>query len=172
MLTRQRRWAVCALLLGLAASGLVLAAGGSARALWSDDGLFYQPRLRELELGRAYGFAPGTTPWRDAALPESLDPEDLGSGRASPGALLLALAAALGLEAALGSDSWELSLRVADAFADETTGALLAWGFQDDAVAGADWRLSMRRGETGWRATALSARWHCRRGVSAEGLCL
>ncbi|MDQ3459122.1 MAG: hypothetical protein M3498_07465 [Deinococcota bacterium] len=168
-------WARVAVLLVVLWAPLVMASGQgdslATGAWWQEDGLLWQPRLAELEPARDYGFEPGSTAWQEAELPEALRE----GGWASPGALLLAAVRELALESSLGIDTWELTLRVleaADEAADEAAGVVLEWGFKDDAVAGSDWRLAMRRGGEGWRATGLERRFHCRRGVSAGGLCL
>jgi hypothetical protein len=152
----------------LVLTGLLVLGMGISGPAWDEDSLLWQPRLEELiELGRDYGFEPGSTPWEEANLPDALVEERW----QDPGASLLALAEALGLEHHLGIDTWEVTLRVLETAEDRAVGVVLEWGFLDDAVAGADWRVLLERDEAGWRALELARRFHCRRGVS-EGLCL
>lgn len=98
---------------------------------------------------------------------------------ATPGELLVALVDEWNVGDELGGDTWELTVRVfvegpeavAPTEADVATGAVLLWGFADDAVAGEDRRLELRRGDDGWYVASGEARFHCRRGVS-DDLCV
>jgi hypothetical protein len=138
--------------------------------LWDERGLAVQPRMAELvRASREYGFKPATTPWQDEAIGHL--------GRVTwdePGIALQEVAQALRLYEFLGLDTWEVTHRLYldEDREDRAVGVLLSWGFKDDAVAGADYRATFTRWEGGWQLEALERRFHCRRGVSAEGLCL
>lgn len=141
--------------------------------MWSVEGLSVQPRLSELQrrVPSELGYAPGTTSWRRA---RAEIPAELGAPRSrvrDAGVLLDSLARALGWNEALGSDVWEQTrrLRQEDGGA---VGVVLLWGFLDDALVGHDFRVAMRRGERGWYVEDIEERFQCRRGVSADGLCL
>jgi len=66
---------------------------------------------------------------------------------------------------------WEQTTRVFVDGSDGATGVVLQWGLLDDAVAGRDYRVSMRRAADMWRVERVEQRFHCRRGVSALGRC-
>jgi hypothetical protein len=144
---------------------------------WSAAGLEYQPRLSALRAATPdeMGWEPGTTPWRPAEL--AIPPEftraaaEQGAGFDSPGELLARLGDALGLAGPVGEDTWELSLRVLPVSEDEATGMILLWGFKDDAVAGGDYRVHLARVDGRWYAERMEQRFHCRRGVTEDGLC-
>ena len=56
---------------------------------------------------------------------------------------------------------------------DDAIGVILNWGLQDDSVAGHDFRIHMRRdADGGWMVERLEERFHCARGVTADGLCI
>lgn len=121
------------------------------------------------------GFEPGTTPWEETPVPDGF-----GEGQAaydSAGALLTALAEDLAAQQ-LGGDVWEVTTRVlfdppeAGLDAEAATGAILQWGFLDDAVAGSDHRVALRRGDDGWFVASAEQRSRCARGVSDDGLCV
>lgn len=140
---------------------------------WSAEGLVEQPRLAEYAPGaRAAGLDPGTSQWRAAglALPQRFAEPGVAGGRwESPGALLAALLSELGLADRLGLDVWETTTRVLFTQEDEATGVVLLWGLKDDAIAGTDLRVRLRRVPAGWMVTALEERHHCRRGVTGDG---
>lgn len=134
---------------------------------WYDD-LFLQPRLLAYaRAASAYGFAAGTTPWRALPLDEE---QHRWAGFASPSELLAAFAQEH-VAMSLGTEEFEAvtRLQIDD---DKALGALLLWGYRDDALAGRDYKLEMLRDATGWRLVVLEERYHCRRGVSETGLCL
>lgn len=134
---------------------------------WHDD-LFTQPRmLAYSRLAASYGFRPGTTPWRTSTGMPTPTP---GDPFVSPAAILSDFVTKQ-VTAGLGTDLWEVVSRLQYAN-DKTTGAVLVWGFQDDALAGMDYRLTMVSHDHGWHLVAVDERFHCRRGVSERGLCL
>lgn len=135
-------------------------------SLWDEEGLLWQPRLEELMAARDFGFEPGSSPWDSASVPEGFR----GGRWNSPGDLLFDLVRDLGYDNTLGVHTWEVTTR---AFIENGTayGAILLWGFQDDAVAGEDMRVTLQEDGSGWYVSGLERRYHCRRGVS-EGLCL
>jgi hypothetical protein len=139
--------------------------------LWSRDGLAAQPRLDELvqRIPPDLGWEPATTPWHAARRDA---PEELQTvGAESPGDLLYRLAVAWDWAASLGRDVWEHTLRIHQADDEHAVGAVLAWGLQDDALAGSDLRVQMRREGAAWRIIAIEERHHCARGVTGDGLC-
>ena len=76
-----------------------------------------------------------------------------------------------GWSESLGESVWEQTARVWTDGPDTAVGILMQWGFQDDAIAGRDFRISMRRVQAEWRVDRIEERYHCRRRVSAAGLC-
>ncbi len=46
------------------------------------------------------------------------------------------------------------------------------WGFKDDSVAGADYRIIIDEGDKLYRIKSVENRHHCRRGVTENNLCL
>jgi hypothetical protein len=111
--------------------------------------------------------APETGDWAPRDVPEGYD-EAAGPAFDSPGELVLALAAER-YASTLGLD-WEVATRVLLG-ADETTamGMILAWEFDDDAIAGRDIRLSMVRDDEGsWYVRTMEERIHCRRALDDE----
>lgn len=115
-------------------------------------------------------FEPGTTPWRDEAVPAAFT--DGGDRFDAPGALMVALAERLGAAEGLGTESWEVALRVLSPEGGRRArGALLLWGFRDDSVAGTDLRVQLRRDSSGWYVRSAETRERCWRGVSDE-LCV
>lgn len=140
---------------------------------WSREGLEAQERLEVLRQRTPpeLGFDPGTTPWRPARLP--VEPGAVDALRAAtPGALLALVVERIGWNDGLGGEVWEQTLRVWSGAPGEAVGVVLRWGLQDDAVAGHDLRVHTREGADGWAVTGIEERFHCARGVTAEGLCL
>jgi hypothetical protein len=141
-----------------------------AARMWDRAGLEAQPRMGEYQrvMPSALGHKAGSSDWRE--LP--LDDEIAELEAATPGRLLDRLALELGDVDLLGTDVWEMTLRILQSREDVAEGIILFWGFQDDAIAGRDLKVAMRlRGDL-WRAEALQERFQCRRGVTGEGLCL
>lgn len=150
---------------------------GATRAeLWSDDGLATQDRMEQLrEEARQSDMAqePESTPWKDSEreVPEELAGPD-GDGAQTPGALLFELASELRMSAGLGAEVWEQTVRVLSENDDEAVGVIMQWGFKDDSLAGSDLRVQMERGQERWFVAEMEERFHCRRGVTDDGLCL
>jgi hypothetical protein len=147
----------------------------AAMPLWDREGVAAQPRMAELQLRtpRELGYAPGTTPWRAAGIevpPRFRSPS--AAGAATPGALVTALALPLGWMDPLGEEVWEQTTRVWLEGEDAAVAVVLRWGLKDDALAGHDHRVHMRRGGEGWYIERMEERFHCRRGVTAEDLCI
>jgi hypothetical protein len=113
----------------------------------------------------ALGYMPGTTPW----APLSNEVETLEA--ASPGSLLMRVISSQQWGDVLGDAVWEQTTRVLADDNGTATGVVLQWGFMDDAVAGRDFRVSMRRTGTVWKVEGIERRFHCQRGVSAGGQC-
>ena len=109
----------------------------------------------------------GTTPWRvvDSASAGAPPPA------ATPGGLLLATIAARGWADSLGDAVHEETIRIWSDSDDVAIGIVLLWDFMDDAVAGHDFRVSMRRTPAGWTAERVEERYHCRRRITAQALC-
>lgn len=180
-MTEWTRWArapsllLTALLLGVSGCGPVeeKEAERPSSLEWTEEGLYEQPRLQALREGvpESLEYEPGTTSWRPAAaspVHRSLairTPE-------TPGELLAQVALARGFPDLLGEGAWEQTMRIWSSEEGEAVGVVLQWGLLDDAVAGRDLRVTMRRVERAWEVVGLEERFHCRRGVSPEGLCL
>ncbi|MEW6524600.1 MAG: hypothetical protein AB1445_13820 [Bacillota bacterium] len=143
-------------------------------AQWSVDALDYQPRMAELARhAREAGFEPGTTSWRPSRLELPGEFTRQGSTWQSPGALVSGMVNALSLSDLLGQDVWEVTLRVLMSGPNEATGMIMVWGFQDDSVAGRDYRLLLRQEQGRWYVVDAQERDHCVRGVTREcDLCI
>lgn len=138
---------------------------------WEDAELETQPHMELLIEGTDADA--GTTDWRtsERQLPETLtDPEE-GDELAEPGAVLRAVAAELAAVDGLGREFSETTMRV-DHHYDGATGVILVWGLRDDATVGRDYRVEMRQVDGDWHVESLDERFHCRRGVTDDGLCL
>lgn len=133
---------------------------------WDEDDLFHQPRMQEFKaLAREYGFLPRSTAWQ----PTDLDPLNLSSG--TPGELLAAFTLHL-INERLCLECLDVTVRTLKIRPDQALGAILVWGFEDDSVLGADFRVTMALVEAeDWRVTRVEQRFHCARGGSEE-LCL
>ena len=134
---------------------------------WSREALDVQPEMAMLQLRSpgATGYKPGTTVW--APLPI-----DVQAGEASsPGELLMAVISSQHWADVLGEAVWEQTTRVLVDDSGVATGVVLQWGLMDDAVAGRDFRVSMRRTGNRWKSEGVERRFHCRRGVSTDGQC-
>lgn len=140
--------------------------------IWSDEGLFVQPRMHQLEQHEYW--EPETTSWRESEreLPQRFDLDARGQGASSPGQLTVELVEELRLAEMLGLDIWEVTTRVSQND-DRATGAIMQWGWKDDAIAGGDFRVEMRRVDDRWYVERLEERFHCRRGITDGGdLCV
>ncbi len=116
------------------------------------------------------GWEPGTTGWAPYEVPEAVKgPYD------TPGAVVAALATETGAPL-LGVEQWETTIRVLldDDDPDLAYGAVLGWGFLDDAVVGRDIRITLTRTDDDrWLPGGAEQRQHCLRGVSDDGeLCV
>lgn len=141
--------------------------------IWSEEGLDAQPRLDayRARIPPGLGWTPRATAWRPAG--PALAARLAGIPPAgTPGAVVAAVQAALEESGALGFDVWETTSRLLVRGDDAATAVVLRWGFQDDALAGHDVRVELRRGAAGWTVESSWERYQCRRGVSDEGLCL
>jgi hypothetical protein len=80
------------------------------------------------------------------------------------------LIASRGWSDLLGDEVWEQTTRI---FYDDerAVGVVLLWGFEDDAVAGRDYRIHMRLRAGAWRVERIEERDHCSRRVTTDGLC-
>lgn len=136
-------------------------------AIWQSD-LFMQPRMTAYSrLAAEYGFQPGTTAWRPVrTIPPQLDRKVFPNPRAA-----LAAFVTDHIEAQLDTEVWEVvtRLHMTDTAA---IGAVLLWGYRDDALAGIDYRLTFSQHNDAWHLSKLEERYHCRRGVSTGDLCL
>lgn len=150
---------------------------GAPRAeLWSDDGLDTQDRMDQLrEEARQSDMEqePESTPWEtsEREVPDELAGPD-GEGAQTPGALLFELASELRLNQGLGAEVWEQTARVLSEDDEQAVGVIMQWGFKDDSLAGSDLRVHMERGDEGWVVAEMEERFHCRRGVTDDGMCL
>ena len=134
---------------------------------WTQEGLEYQPEMGALQrrVRPQDAVKPGTTAW-------AMSPDPVPPLRAdSPGALLGALVHAQSWAGVLGVAAWEETLRVLPASGDVAEGVVLQWGFMDDAVAGRDFRVFMRRRAETWTIDRIEQRYHCRRAVGADQRC-
>jgi len=113
---------------------------------------------------------PGTTAWRAMERSDQQAVSD-STRHTLPGAFLSALVLSLGWPDALGDAVWEQTIRVWSESDDSAVGVVLQWGMQDDAVAGRDLRVQLRLVNGIWHAEKLEERFHCRRAVSADGVC-
>jgi hypothetical protein len=109
---------------------------------------------------------PGTTPWTPLSINEAETVE-----ASSPGSLLMRVISSQQWADVLGDAVWEQTTRVLVDDSGAATGVVLQWGFMDDAVAGRDFRVSMRRTGDMWKVEGIERRFHCLRGVSAGGQC-
>ena len=120
-------------------------------------------------LSPASAATPDTTPWRVASSPAQASTRNLTNP--TPGGLLLAVVSSQAWMDLLGEAAWEQTLRVWTDGEDAAIGVVLLWDFMDDAVAGHDYRVAMRRTDASWKVDRIEERYHCRRKVTAEGRC-
>lgn len=157
-------------LLGLLAACDTEPRGTRAAPPDTEAALDAQPRMALLmqRTPPDMGFSPGTTPW--SPLPEALT---AGAGAASadnPGAAFLAFVAEMDQGVIAEEIAWEETTRLKTS-GDRAVGIVLQWGYLDDAVAGRDFRVSLRHGDAEWRVVGVEQRFHCRRGVADGGYC-
>ena len=170
----HRRVAGAALLLAVGACRPVEQGAAAPQSLaWTREGLEEQPRSSALRGGASdsLGYEPGPTPWKEVPSPTP-DGAPAGTPPASPGEALTRVAEALGWVDMLGESAWEQTSRVWAPDPDQAVGVVLQWGLQDDAVAGRDLRAQMRLVDGVWQVERLEQRFHCRRGVSDDGVCM
>jgi outer membrane murein-binding lipoprotein Lpp len=135
------------------------------------EGLIDQLRLHVRDLDDAEmpeGWQPGTTEWEPFELPD-----EVRGTYDTPGEIVAELAAVLYVPQ-LGQDTWETTVRVLldEDDPDLAYGAVLGWGFLDDAVLGEDIRITLTRTEDErWEAGGAEVRAHCMRGVDGT-MCL
>lgn len=136
------------------------------------EGLIDQLRARIITQDGEFpdGWEPGTTDWEPFEVPAEVD-----GSYDSPGAVMTALAAAIEAPG-LGTEQWETTIRVLpdDDDPDLAYGAVLAWGYLDDAVAGRDVRITLTRTDDDqWQPGGAEQRFQCMRGVTDDGeLCV
>ena len=138
--------------------------------LWSEEGLEVQPRTGELD--DAMDRQPGSTDWRDADRPVPERLAEGAQGAQTPGSLLGQLIEELRLDVRLGTEVWEQTTRVHREEEGRAVGLVMQWGLKDDSMAGMDLRVQMVRDDEAWFVEGLDERFHCRRGVTDDGLCL
>ena len=145
----------------------------SGSDIWTRSGLVDQVRAHlPLPEGYPEEWEPGVTGWEEMPVPERFREET--AGFPSERALLGAYAVGPREEAGgLGQDVWETTIRL---LPDEeepgrALGAVLRWGYKDDAVEGVDVRLHLEEGEDGWFVAEKERRLRCRRGVTPDHLC-
>jgi hypothetical protein len=133
-------------------------------------GLEVQPQMALLQQrtrGQSdLGYTPATTAWRavKAAPGDSVQ-------RATPGALLAALSASRGWSDMVGNSVWEQTTRIYSDDDERAVGVVLQWGFEDDSVAGHDYKVHMTLRDGKWRVERIEERDHCSRRVSTDGIC-
>lgn len=136
----------------------------------ADDDFERQPHMDELR-ERADGA--DTTSWQESErqIPEQFTAEE-GDGANTPGQLLMELAGEFRLYDSLGIDANEITARITGDGPERNIGILLQWGLKDDSVAGLDMRVRMQQVDGAWFVEELEERYHCRRGVTDDELCL
>jgi len=141
----------------------------AAIAQWSREALEVQPRMDALRsaIPADLGYTPGTTQWVAVDSTSLIGIDTVTAD--TPGALLSALAMSLGWADVLGDAAWEQTTRVWMQDDVQAVGVVLQWGFQDDSVAGRDFRVHMRLDGV-WRAHTVEQRFHCARRVT-DGEC-
>lgn len=129
------------------------------------DDFYDQPAMEALREGtpEGLGFTPETGEWREAADGVS------GSGAFCVDAGAAADELAGRLEPSPGGSG---TATIRQHRQDDRLMVLVQrFGFQDDAVAGDDIRVMLRRDDGCWVAEAAERRVHCRRGLTGEGQC-
>lgn len=170
------RWMMFA---ALAACGGAGAAAGDAQPV--DTGVAAAPRTSSSEAADSVvsGDAPPplpvdvaaqdtlVTPWVALELPS----EPWSQTAESPEALLRRVrdVVAAQLEE---PDAGVLPTRMESQAADSATGILVEPVTGDDSIQHTEFRLRMRRAGSAWTVAGVERRSRCRRGVTAEGLCL
>lgn len=132
--------------------------------------LEHQPQMRLFQQRgtvRVYLSVPETTSWMpaDPGLSEQFLIGAV-AGWKTPGELILALATELRSADWLGTEgSVELRLSALETAPDRAVGVIMQWGMADDSVAGADYRITMRKDNAGWLVEQVELRYHAARGV-------
>ena len=140
---------------------------------WSAEGLAYQPHMTGFAFhAQGFGFTPGTTRWRPSGLVVPAPFTRPRSTWRSPGALVAGLVSALNLGEPLGQDAWELTTRVFMPEAGQASAIIMMWGLKDDSVVGRDYLLVLRQHQGNWYVVEIQERFHCRRGVTADDICV
>jgi hypothetical protein len=134
-----------------------------------------QPKMLQLqrEIPDHTGWQPGTTPWRrlEQGLPSQLMRNALAE-LYSPAAVVHGVLGLLGPSGGTEEGIWEQTIRIRRDDDDRATAVVLQWGGGDDSLSGYDLRMTIRRADQGWWYTeVIEERFHCLRGVTAEGVC-
>lgn len=117
------------------------------------------------DLGLPEDWEPNATAW----VPYEV-PEEVGGTYETPGDVVAALARAADAHL-LGRDQWETTIRVLmdEDDPDLAYGAVLSWGYLDDAVSGRDVRITLTRTEDdGWEPGGAEQRFHCLRALDDD----
>ncbi len=134
------------------------------------DQLRVHVREAQPDTGLPAEWEPEVTTWGPYEVPEPA----IGTYE-TPGAVVAALARASDAQL-LGRDQWETTIRVLmdEDDPDLAYGAVLSWGYLDDAVRGRDVRITLTRNDDGqWQPGGAEQRFHCLRGLADEGeLCV
>ena len=113
-------------------------------------------------------YSPGSTPWHTIDVPGPAQ-DSFPHADSALSTLLVELGLTFGT---WRSQFREFSLRTLPSESDsELALSLLAWGTEDDAVIGREYRALFLLDERGWRVARLEERWHCARGISGS-LCI
>lgn len=134
-----------------------------------DDDFFVQPEWESyLERVPAdMGFQPVVTSWeRTRSLEANLD------SCTSPQQATETWAAFHELIDPVEPDDLSITIRTRHNPDSTATGLVQRWGFQDDALAGTDYQITMQDINGCWQPTRVETRHYCRRGKSQENLCL
>lgn len=128
-------------------------------------GFYDQPAMEALraDTPEGLGFTPETGEWR--LMADGVGGS--GSFCADSGAVADSLAGQLAPSA--GDSGTTTTRRHRDD--DQLMVLVQRFGFQDDAVAGEDVRVMLRRDGECWLVETAERRLHCRRGIAGEGQC-
>lgn len=117
------------------------------------------------DLGLPEEWEPNATAWVPYEVPDEVD-----GTYETPGDVVAALARAADARL-LGRDQWETTIRVLldEGDPDLAYGAVLSWGYLDDAVSGRDVRITLTRTEEDqWEPGRAEQRFHCRRALADD----
>lgn len=132
------------------------------------EGLTDQVRVHVQEarrLGLPDDWEPSATAWVPYEVPTEID-----GTYETPGDVVAALARAADAHI-LGRDQWETTIRVLfdEDDPDLAYGAVLSWGYLDDAVTGRDIRITLTRTEDDqWEPGGAEQRSHCLRALTDD----